>query len=132
MAFSKAVVALLGLTFAAFGIAFLIAPANLMAHVHVAVQDATAAAEIRAVYGGMMFGYGLWLLLALRRSAWLGAALASATAVVGFTAAFRLASALFGAGSPAPPIYIFLAMEAVGAALGFAALRALAGREPQA
>lgn len=76
-AFSKLLVGLAGLGFLGYGIAFLIAPEATLAGAGLHLTGTGAVVELRAFYGGLELGLGLWLLCAgfqdrlLRPGLWL-------------------------------------------------------------
>lgn len=62
--FSKWLVVLAGLGFLGYGIAFLIAPAATLMGAGLQLTGPGAVVELRAFYGGLELGLGLWLLIA--------------------------------------------------------------------
>ena len=75
--FSKWLVVLAGLGFLGYGIAFLIAPEATLAGAGLQLTGTGAVVELRAFYGGLELGLGLWLIFAglndklLRPALWL-------------------------------------------------------------
>ena len=67
MRFAKLVVLLHAVAYLGFGIAFLLRPAELADFIDVSVETPAALTELRAFYGGLEIGLGLWLLAALPR-----------------------------------------------------------------
>ena len=65
MRLTTAVLCLAGLMYLGFGVAFLIAPGPLADLVHLSVEHPVARTEIRAFYGGLEVGFGIFLLLCL-------------------------------------------------------------------
>ena len=76
MRLAQWVLALSALPFLAIGLAFAIAPGEMGPLVSIDVADSTADNDIRAVYGGLQIGVGLFLALCVRRSEWLRPGLA--------------------------------------------------------
>jgi hypothetical protein len=76
-AFSKSLVVLAGLGFLGYGIAFLIAPEATLAGAGMQLTGTGAVVELRAFYGGLEIGLGVWLVVAgfrdrpLRPALWL-------------------------------------------------------------
>lgn len=62
--FSKWLVALAGLGFLGYGIAFLITPEAVLAGAGLQLNGTGAVVELRAFYGGLELGLGLWLIFA--------------------------------------------------------------------
>ena len=62
--FSKYLVVLAGLGFLGYGIAFLIAPEATLAGAGLQLTGTGAVVELRAFYGGLELGLGLWLIFA--------------------------------------------------------------------
>ena len=61
--FARVVVALTGLVTLGFGAAFLLAPAAMMEKVEISLRATSVLTEIRAIYGGLQIGLGVFLLL---------------------------------------------------------------------
>jgi len=76
MGLVKAVLILSGLVFLGFGIAFLADPEGLAKMAGLRFAQPRASAEIRAMYGGLQVGLGLFFLVASHRTRWIRAALA--------------------------------------------------------
>lgn len=104
--------------FIAFGLAFLIAPQRLADTLSITLENATALADFRAMYGGLALGMGVVFAAGLRNPAWhqptlFLCAASSAGLLVG-----RVLTVSAGA-TPEPFIYGLMAIElisAVGAA----------------
>jgi len=75
MGWIKAVLILTGLVFLGFGIAFLVDPEALAKAARLRLAQPRAYAEIRAMYGGLEVGLGLFFLVASQRTRWFRAAL---------------------------------------------------------
>lgn len=75
--FSKCLVVLAGLGFLGYGVAFLIAPEATLAGAGMQLTGSGSGVELRAFYGGLELGLGLWLIFAglndklLRPGLWL-------------------------------------------------------------
>lgn len=115
------VVAALGLL--GFGVPLLVAP-RLMGVVGIQLGRAAAATEIRAFYGGLELGLAAFFFAAARRDAWLRPALFAQAAGFGGIVAARLVGIVVD-GSAEPMIFLFAAVEGMGALLGAIALRRL-------
>jgi len=121
-AFSKWLVVLSGMGFLGYGIAFLIAPEATLAGAGLQLSGTGAAVELRAFYGGLELGLGLWLVFAgandklLRPALWLTLA-----SNAGIGCSRLLALALGGAWNPffgyALPWELGFAVLAAGALL---------------
>jgi uncharacterized protein DUF4345 len=111
------VLALTGAAFVGFGIAFTFWPDAMARVVDIALPTATARVDLAATYGGFELGFGIFLLLCLRRPAWLEPALyAGALALAGF-AVVRLSTLLIVGLPVRPAIYLALALEIGGVIL---------------
>lgn len=107
-----AFVSLHAAVFLTWGVAFLAAPVTLAALLGIELRDATAVADLRAMYGGMSLGVGLFFAAALTRREWMTPALFTIAAT---SACLLLARIVTMIAHPAPvglPIYVFAAMEA--------------------
>ena len=111
------------IAFAGFGVAFLFAPAELVAKVDIALQSPVAVSEIRAFYGGLELGVAAYLAAALagkvdRRSALLLAAL-----TLCFIGGIRIATIVTAVGAHGLSIQL-ATTEMVGGLASIAAYRA--------
>ena len=120
--FPRLVLAAAAVLFAAFGIAFTVAPHRLAALVDIPLTTSTATIDFMATYGGFEIGFAIFLFLCLRRPdrVRLGL-LASGCAVAGF--AVTRAVALLALGGAKPVMYGALVFETVCASLAFFAAR---------
>jgi hypothetical protein len=116
----RLVLAVAAVLFAAFGIAFAVAPHDLAAMVDVALPTNTATTDFIATYGGSEIGFAAFLFtcLARREHVRLGL-LASGWVVAGFAVSRGLAMAVLG--DVTPVMYGALIFETCCAALAFAA-----------
>ena len=119
---SRLALALGALGFVGFGAVLLVAPA-LLDVVGLDVRGAAARSDVRAVYGGMELGVGVFLASCVSRPSWHHAGLAVQALARGGAVAGRLVSLALD-GGPNRVSLVFLAVEAAGAALALAALRA--------
>jgi hypothetical protein len=113
------------LTFAGFGVAFLVAfdPLARALGLH---ASATARVDLQATYGGFELGFAAFLAICTSRKHWLAPGLvASGLAFAGFGLA-RAGSYLANPGAETWLVYLFLG-EFVGAALSFWAARRTVG-----
>jgi hypothetical protein len=100
-----------------FGVAFLVAPAPMAELVHLSVEHPVARTEVRAFYGGLEMGLGVFLLLCLvRRGAARLGALALAL-LAGGTAVGRVFG-IIADGSAGTAVLVILVVEATFALLG--------------
>ena len=81
----------MGLGFVAFGVAYLVDPHGMMEIVGLALTSPAAAADIRAIYGGLQLSLGLFLLACARRDDWTTPGLLASCYAFSFVAGCRLA-----------------------------------------
>ncbi len=120
--FARVVLALSAVPFFCVGIAFTLCPVAMSDLVGVSLADATAIADVRAVYGGLQLGCALFLGLAAAFAEWSRAGLAAQLALYGGLAGARFLSYL----ATGLPSLLGLALhggELVGFALGVFAWR---------
>ena len=116
----RLVLAAAAVLFAAFGLAFAIAPHRLAAMVDITLPTNTATVDFVATYGGFEIGFAVFLFYCLMRPARVRLGLlASGWAVTGF--AVSRAIGLLVVGGAAPIMYGALAFETVCATLAFVA-----------
>jgi hypothetical protein len=99
VSFARLVLALSALPFAGIGLAFLLAPAALAAHVDVSLGSPTADHDVRAVYGGLQLGCAALLASGAARPERARFALAAQLLLYGGLAGARLV-AWAAAGAP--------------------------------
>ena len=124
MSFPQVVVLLSAVPFAGVGLAFLVSPDSMAALIGLSLPDATAQADIRAVYGGLQLGCAGFLVYC---------AVGSSFVRPGLVAQLTLYSGLFLArlysyavsGLPSSIGYALHAGEAIGVVFGVAAWLAL-------
>ncbi len=125
MRFARFVLAASALPFAAFGLAFLIAPQEFAAHLGIALMNATADNDARALYGGLQLACGALLALAARGDAVrVRAGLAAQLALYGGLAGARCVSLAF-VGAPSALGLALHAGELFALGLGALAWRTL-------
>ena len=107
--------------FVLFGLVLLAAP-DTLALVDIAPSTATARSDLRAIFGGLELGFGVWLALATRRPAWHEPALLAQLLALGGAVAGRLASLALD-GVPRPITFALGGLELAGALLAAGALR---------
>ncbi|AHG89119.1 Protein of unknown function DUF4345 [Gemmatirosa kalamazoonensis] len=117
------------LGFLAFGVTVLAAP-GLLAVIDVTAATATARSDVRAVYGGMELGVGVFLVLCARRAEWRRAGLAAQALAMGGVVTGRVVS-LAVDGVPRPIALGFWAVELAGALLAIVALHAMRSERPR-
>jgi hypothetical protein len=118
------VLRLSALAYGGIGAAFLVAPAFMASLVGVSLETVTADNDVRAVYGGLGGGLGLFFALGSARPDWHSPALSVLVLTAGAMAAARVLSWLV-VGLPAPIGYLLHAAEILGLGAGALALRRL-------
>lgn len=109
----RAVVAVSALVFLGFGFAFLLAPAQMAAHINLLPDTPTALSDIRAVYGGLEVGLGLYLGIAALRRSWLASAVTLLSIAFAGVVAGRITSLVVD-GTPGVIVFLAFALEAAG------------------
>ena len=120
--FPTAVLALCALGFLGFGLWLLLAPAGALGKIGIQATSGVGLVELRAFYGGMEIGLGLFLGLCLLRPDWQGAGLWLVVLANGGAGLARLAGALLGGVALGGYLGWALLWELGFAALGGAAL----------
>ncbi len=121
MKFSRVVLALTGLVFVGFGVAFLLWPLQMTLRVGIPLVTMTGTTDVRALYGGLEIGFGVFLLIASARRTWaLPGLAATLCALAGMGLSRALGVALDG--GPEPITGALLASEVSGAAIAALAL----------
>lgn len=111
------VLAFTAASFLGFGCAFTFWPEAMAQVVEIGLPTATARVDLAATYGGFELGFAMFLLLCLRRRAWVEPGLyAGALALAGF-AIVRLGTLLLTGLPVRPAIYLALALEIAGVIL---------------
>jgi hypothetical protein len=119
--FPNVVLALCAIGFLAFGLWLLVDPAGALGKIGIEARNATALVELRAFYGGMELGLGLFLLACLLRPEWRQAGLWLVLLANGGAGLARLLAAVLGGAALSGYLSWALLWE-----LGFAALGGLA------
>ena len=119
----RAVLLALAASFIAFGVAFLLAPQKLAAYADLSTTSRLGLVELRAFYGGVQIGLGVFLAVAAMRREWqlpgLVCALLSLLGVFG-----ARIYALTAEGWPGAMVLVFLAIELAGVvAAGFGLMK---------
>jgi hypothetical protein len=123
LSFARLVLRLSALPFAGIGLAFLLFPAAMAAHVGVSLAGATADHDVRAVYGGLQLGCAALLWLGAARAERVRPALLAQLLLYGGLAGARILGWAL-AGAPGPLGLALHAGELAGfAAAGFALRR---------
>jgi hypothetical protein len=119
------VLAFTAAAFIGFGCAFTFWPEAMARVVDIGLPTATARVDLAATYGGFELGFGIFLLLCLRRPTWLEPGLyAGALALTGF-AIVRVGTLLITGLPVRPAIYLALTLEIGGVVLNLWALSVL-------
>jgi len=122
----RLVLAAAAVLFAAFGLAFAVAPYRLAATVDLTLPTTTATTDFIATYGGFEIGFAVFLFVCLVRPERVRLGLlASGWAVAGFATSRGAAILLLG--NVKPVMYYALAFESVCATLAFVAARVSSG-----
>lgn len=108
--------------FLGLGVWLIVDPVGGLSGVEVTVRNAAGATELRAMYGGLELGLGIFGVLAALRPAWRVPALWAFTLAVGCLGAVRGLSSLLTEGH-SPMLWKLFATEAIGTAMNVAALR---------
>jgi hypothetical protein len=118
----RLVLATAAVLFAAFGVAFAVAPHRLAAVVDIALPTNTATIDFVATYGGFEIGFAMFLFYCLARPERVRLGLlASGWAVAGFAATRALGLLVLGGAQPV--MYGALAFETVCAMVALVAAR---------
>jgi len=121
MKFSRIVLALSGLVFMGFGVAFLFWPSQMTLRVGIPLVTMTGTTDVRAIYGGLEIGFGVFLLVAAARRTWvIPGLLATLCTLAGMGLSRALGIALDG--GPDSITSALLASEVSGAAITLLAL----------
>jgi hypothetical protein len=118
MRFARLYVGLISLTFVGVGIAFLLAPLWGAGSVDLVLPTATARTDVRATYGGLDLGFGLFLAACSHRNEWVRPGLLAVGLALGGFAAGRLVG-LAAEGGLSGLLWGLLAIELPGALLAF-------------
>lgn len=110
---ARGVLVAMGIVFLAVGLAYLLSPVTMMSYVDVQVESATARNDIRAVYGGVNVGLGVFFLFSAARANWLAPALFASLLVFVALVAGRIASLVLD-GTPSVMIFLVAAVETGG------------------
>jgi hypothetical protein len=111
------------LVFISYGLACLYSPALPAGYAGLAMTNGDALAEIRAMYGGLQFGFGIFCLLGALRKDFFRPVLASVMLLLGGLALARLYSTATGIDPVTSYTYGALVFECTTAALAALALR---------
>lgn len=97
LTFGRLVLVLNGLAFLGFGLAFAVVPDTMLALLDLPIPNGVARTDLRAIYGGLEIGFGLYLLLSATRPSWLlSGLLASTLATAGLVTGRTFGLALDG------------------------------------
>ncbi|HMR06493.1 MAG TPA: DUF4345 domain-containing protein [Polyangiaceae bacterium] len=122
---ARGVLVLCGLAFLAVGIAFLVTPVSMAAHVGITLDAVSSKSDLRAVYGGLDAGLGLFFLACAGRRSWVAPGLFAAMLCFVGLVAGRITSLTLD-GAPGALVFLLFGSEllgAVGSAWGLFSLR---------
>ena len=108
--------ALTSFGFIGFGLAYTLWPLPMARLTDILLPTPTARIDFAATYGGLQIGFGLFLLICLRRPAWTEPGLCAAAVSLSGLVLVRLLCLAAVGGEATLPIWVGLAME-LGAAL---------------
>lgn len=126
---ARASLGIAALTFLGFGAWFLLRPGAIDG-MGVLLGSSAARTEIRAMYGGLEVGLGVFFGISALRTSWLRPALFGQMTTLGGLAAGRIVG-MVAEGVIDPSILLFTALELAGAALALVATLALLGDTPE-
>ena len=121
--FAKIVLWIAGISFIGFGLWALLAPASLAGLVHFELLDEIATTEMRAFYGGLDLGLGVYLIMGAIKPEMTRACLVAGAVLLGCIALARICGLLID-GSGSGVMYFALSTEIGGALACWLALRA--------
>ncbi len=130
---ARGVLVLCGLAFLAIGIAFLMTPESMAAHIGITLEAVSAKSDIRAVYGGLDTGLGVFFLACAGRRSWVGPGLFAAMLCFVGLVAGRITSLTMD-GAPGALVFLLFGSEllgAVGSAWGLFSLRPKRAKEDE-
>jgi hypothetical protein len=125
MSLPRAILGLTAIGFIGFGVAFSLWPEPMAGMTDLRLPSATARVDFSATYGGFELGFGAFLLLCLRRPAWVEAGLWAGLLALGGFAAVRLLSLLVSGSPVRAVIFVALGLELSGVFLNGWALERL-------
>jgi len=114
--FDRILLALGGLIFLGFGILLLVRP-EVLAEIGISLESPTARADIRAIYGGLEIGVGLFLCVCALHESRVYFGLIGTAWITGFMAIGRLVGILLEGGDVDHLMWIFLGLESAWAIL---------------
>jgi hypothetical protein len=129
MTFARVVLVFGALVFLGFGGWLLVEPGALARFVRVDTTDPITRTEIRAFYGGLELGLGLFLLVGAFIRRWIAPALVATILAFGATAAGRALGLILDRPT-VPTVLLFLLVEVAFAILGAAALARFVTQHP--
>ncbi len=119
MDIGKVAIAITAAGFAGFGAALMVKP-DLLRKVGMKAINANGRTELRAMYGGMEFGFGVFFALAATKPEWRRPALTAVLCAIGALGATRVATAANEGADPM--MYALAAPEITAATLAAVAL----------
>jgi len=120
MTFPRVVLGLTGAVFVTLGLGFLVAPEGLLGLMKIQVSPERALTEVRAMYGGLELGLGVFFIVAVFRERWIRAALGAQFLILGGMGSTRFLAMLFSGRTDRLMLALAVA-ELIGAVLGIGA-----------
>lgn len=121
MQLSKTVLLIAGFIYAVLGFSFLFSPIRMGETILLSVSSAAAATELRAIYGGLELGFGVFLLYCGSHAGTLLSGLVAMTMVTGGILLGRV-TGIFLDGSPAKVTLVSMIVELFGTVAGILVL----------
>jgi hypothetical protein len=119
---SSLILLLAGAGFVGFGVAYVLRPDRMAALTDLSLPSPTARADFLATYGGFQIGFGLFLLACAMDAQWLEPGLWATVAALGGFATVRLMTLVAHRARVRSTIWVGLALEVSGVALGILGL----------
>ena len=109
---------LAGVAFIGFGVAYALRPGRMAALTDLTLTSPTARADFVATYGGFQIGFGVFLLVAAGKPAWVEPGLWAAVAALAGFASLRALVVLLHRGRVRSSVWLGLGLELFGLGLG--------------
>ena len=124
----KLAIGLTAAAFTGFGAALMAKPERILKMVGIRAANANGRTELRAMYGGMEMGFGVFFAMAALKEEWRRPALTAIVCAIGALGATRIATAI--AEGADPMMYALAAPEVTATALAAIALATDGRRNP--